>query len=138
MVGGPVAGRYPAPGVELSAMVRPRPLLSRPSVRIALGASLPAPFVVASPAAIGAQSSFRHWTSDLQWMAGEHPVAPPYFDAARNLKLGHTPQAKCGPGSRPETSWQGRGPAQDYTRGRAAEGYTLKPTKGSHLRGPGG
>src|SRR4051812_50172805 len=125
-------------------MVRSRSLLSRPPVRVALpfrvvlGAAILATFVVASTAAIGAQSSFRHWTSDLQWMAGEHPVAPPYFDAARNLKLGHTPQAKCGPGSRPETSWQGRVAAQDYTSRPAAEGYTRKPTKGAHLRGPGG
>src|SRR5205807_94051 len=75
---------------------------------------------------------------DLQWMAGEHPVAPPYFDAARNLKLGHTPQAKCGPGSHPETSWQGRVPAKDYTSGRAAKGYTCNATEASPFGDSGG
>lgn len=33
------------------------------------------------------------------------------------------PRAKCGPGSRPETSTQGRVPKADYRSGRAAQGY---------------
>jgi hypothetical protein len=35
-----------------------------------------------------------------------------------------TPQAECGPGSRPETGLQGRVSEQDHTSGRAAEGFT--------------
>jgi len=37
---------------------------------------------------------------------------------------GPTPRAQCGPGSKPETSTQGRVPAADFTNGRAAQGYT--------------
>src|SRR3954465_12209091 len=96
-------------------MVASSPLLSRSPVRITLAVGILATFVVAGTAAIGAQSTVRHWANALQWMPAEHQTAPPYFDTARNLKLGHTPQAKCGPGSRPETSWQGRVPAKDYT-----------------------
>ena len=36
---------------------------------------------------------------------------------------GPTPRAQCGPGSKPETSAQGRVPAADFTSGRAAQGY---------------
>ncbi|MGH2950510.1 MAG: LVIVD repeat-containing protein, partial [Solirubrobacterales bacterium] len=35
-----------------------------------------------------------------------------------------SPQAKCGPGSRPETGLQGRVSRADHESGRAAEGYT--------------
>lgn len=35
-----------------------------------------------------------------------------------------TPQAECGPGSRPETGLQGRVSAEDHASGRAAEGFT--------------
>ena len=35
-----------------------------------------------------------------------------------------TPQADCGPGSRPETGIQGRVSREDHASGRAAEGYT--------------
>ncbi len=38
--------------------------------------------------------------------------------------LNATPEAECGPGSRPETSIQGRVPREDHESGRAAEGYT--------------
>ncbi|MCU1448061.1 MAG: hypothetical protein JWP02_231 [Acidimicrobiales bacterium] len=37
---------------------------------------------------------------------------------------GPTPRAQCGPGSKPETSAQGRAPAADFKNGRAAKGYT--------------
>src|SRR3954451_13591384 len=119
-------------------MVASRPLLSRPPVRIALATGILATFVVAGTAAIAAQPTVRHWANDLQWMAGEHQTAPPYFDTARNLKLGHTPQAKCGRGSQPETSWQGRVPAKDYSSGRAAKGYTCNTQLVSHFGASGG
>jgi hypothetical protein len=38
--------------------------------------------------------------------------------------LNATPEAQCGPGSRPETGIQGRVPRSDHESGRAAKGYT--------------
>jgi hypothetical protein len=49
-----------------------------------------------------------------------------------------TPKAVCGPGSRPETSIQGRVPAADYTSGRAAKGYTCNAVQVSHQGSDGG
>ena len=44
--------------------------------------------------------------------------------APAGLTPAATPKALCGPGSRPETSIQGRVSAEDQASGRAAEGYT--------------
>lgn len=49
-------------------------------------------------------------------MAGSNAVDEP--------SLAAVPEAKCGPGSRPETAIQGRVPLRDYESGRAAKGYT--------------
>jgi hypothetical protein len=49
-----------------------------------------------------------------------------------------TPQARCGPGSMPETSWQGRVPLRDYNDGRAAKGYTCNAVEVSHSGTTGG
>ena len=71
------------------------------------------------------------------WMtAGD--TAPPYLGAPRNLHLDATPQAPCGPGSMPETSWQGRVPAKDVADGRAAKGYTCNTQSVSHFGNAGG
>jgi hypothetical protein len=112
----------------------------RPQVRIALTAATIASLVAGGSAAVGSQHASSRPANDIGWMATEHgaPPAPPYFDSARNVNLGHTPQAKCGPGSRPETSWQGRVPAKDYTSGRAAKGYTCNTTVVSHFGDSGG
>ena len=40
------------------------------------------------------------------------------------IDAGPTPQAACGPGSRPETGMQGRVSQADHDSGRAAEGFT--------------
>lgn len=40
-----------------------------------------------------------------------------------------TPQAACGPGSKPETGLQGRVPAEEVASGRAAEGYSCNATR---------
>src|SRR4051794_3779535 len=97
-------------------------LFHRPSVRITATAALIAAAVAGGSAATGSPRPAAHRPADdVNWMVAEHG-APPYFDAPRNLHLGHTPQAPCGPGSRPETSWQGRVPAKDFTDGRAAKG----------------
>jgi hypothetical protein len=76
--------------------------------------------------------------NDVNWMVAEHTPVPPYFDAARNLKLGSTPQARCGRGSHPETSWQGRVPSKDFTDGRATIGYTCNAVDVSHFGNSGG
>jgi hypothetical protein len=49
-----------------------------------------------------------------------------------------TPQARCGPGSKPETSWQGRVPLRDYNNGRAAKGYTCNAKQIGHIGSTGG
>ena len=49
-----------------------------------------------------------------------------------------TPQARCGPGSRPETDIQGRVPQRDYDSGRAAKGYRCNTRQVSHQGRTGG
>src|SRR5437764_5683556 len=51
---------------------------------------------------------------------------------------GPTPKAQCGPGSKPETSMQGRVPASDVASGRAAQGYTCNTELLSHYGRAGG
>ncbi|HET6911426.1 MAG TPA: hypothetical protein VFH54_19025 [Mycobacteriales bacterium] len=116
-------------------------LLNRPSVRIGMAAAA-ITTMVAGAVTASATHQPRTLTanvSDLNWLA-DHATTPPlgYFDATRNLHLGNTPQAPCGPGSRPETSWQGRVPAKDYADGRAAKGYTCNTALVSHFGQSGG
>jgi len=96
--------------------------------------------IVSSVTAFGGAGPQPTGTGDLSWLAGEHSTAanPPYFDDARNLHLGHTPDGNCGPGSMPETSWQGRVPAKDFADGRAAKGYTCNAELVSHFGDSGG
>jgi hypothetical protein len=115
-------------------------LFRRPSLRLGLLGAMVASTVVASTVATGAPRVPRSPllpANDISWMVTEHN-APPYFDAPRNLHLGHTPDGKCGPGSRPEDSWQGRVPSKDYTDGRAARGYTCNAVLVSHFGNSGG
>jgi hypothetical protein len=49
-----------------------------------------------------------------------------------------TPQARCGPGSKPETGRQGRVPLADYENGRAAKGYTCNAQQVGHIGSTGG
>ncbi|HET7667933.1 MAG TPA: hypothetical protein VFK56_18075 [Mycobacterium sp.] len=107
-------------------------------VRIALAAATSATLITGGAVAIGSQHADHAPTNDISWMLTEHAPAPPYFDEARNLHLGHTPEAKCGPGSKPETSWQGRVPAKDFDSGRAAKGYTCNTEEVSHYGDSGG
>ena len=58
--------------------------------------------------------------------------------AEGDVSLVAVPRADCGPGSRPETSIQGRVPAKDYQTGRAAKGYTCNTRQVSHFGGSGG
>ena len=51
---------------------------------------------------------------------------------------GPTPQAKCGPGSDPETNGQGRVTTDDVTSGRASRGYTCNTALLSHIGDSGG
>ena len=60
-----------------------------------------------------------------------HAADPP-------IDPGPTPKAQCGPGSRPETSTQGRVPASDVATGRAAQGYTCNTELLSHYGRFGG
>jgi hypothetical protein len=112
----------------------------RPSVRTLIAGVGIASLVAGATAAIGSQWQLPSTMNDIRWMLTEHGAGPvpEYFDAARNLKLGHTPEAHCGPGSRPETSWQGRTPAKDFESGRAAKGYTCNAEQVSHYGESGG
>lgn len=58
--------------------------------------------------------------------------------AEGDVSLAATPRADCGPGSRPETSIQGRVPARDYKTGRAQKGYTCNTRLVSHVGHSGG
>ncbi len=49
-----------------------------------------------------------------------------------------TPEADCGPGSRPETDIQGRVPAADYESGRAERGYLCNTRQVSQQGNSGG
>jgi len=48
------------------------------------------------------------------------------------------PEARCGPGSRPETDIQGRVPKPDYQSGRAARGYLCNAREVGHYGKSGG
>ena len=59
----------------------------------------------------------------------DHPPevqSVPGLDVTRAAEppLVATPEAECGPGSRPETGLQGRVSPEDHATGRAAEGFT--------------
>src|SRR5512139_1672905 len=58
--------------------------------------------------------------------------------AEGDVSLAAVPRADCGPGSRPETSIQGRVPARDYQTGRAEKGYTCNTRRVSHVGHSGG
>jgi hypothetical protein len=118
-------------------MTKPGLLRRRPSYRAAVAGVSAAALVVGGLTAFASDSGHRY-ANDVDWMATEHALAPPYFDTPRDLHLGSTPQGKCGRGSRPETSWQGRVPAKDYTSGRAAKGYTCNTQVVSHYGDSGG
>ncbi len=66
------------------------------------------------------------WTAVGSSGAAAPSVAPP------------VPRAHCGPGSRPETSTQGRVPTRDYTSGRAAKGYLCNTRQVAHQGSSGG
>jgi hypothetical protein len=118
-------------------MTLPPTLLRRRPVRLGLAATAVASLVAGGSVAFGASSTQSPAAKALGWMtAGD--AAPPYLDAPRASVVGHTPEAVCGPGSLPETSWQGRVPAADITSGRAAKGYQCNATEVSHFGTSGG
>jgi hypothetical protein len=128
------------PGIDSPASnTRRMAPLRRPSLRTGLVAATIAS-VAAATGAVAVQRTTHAPANDIGWMAAEHQLADPpsTFDMSRDLNLGHTPDGKCGPGSHPETSWQGRVPAKDYTSGRAAKGYTCNTTEVSHFGNSGG
>lgn len=53
----------------------------------------------------------------------QHPAGAP-LRRAPEPPLEPTPQAECGPGSRPETGLQGRVSSEDHSSGRAAKGFS--------------
>ena len=59
-------------------------------------------------------------TASLVACGGSGAVDPP----SPAISNGPTPQATCGPGSRPETGMQGRVAQADHDSGRAADGFT--------------
>ena len=65
--------------------------------------------------------------------------APPEATIAQRAPepaLTATPQAKCGPGSRPETGIQGRVSPEDHASGRAAKGFTCNTELVGSFRKP--
>ncbi len=69
-------------------------------------------------------------TAGIAALAVPAVAAAPFRDEP---PLTATPQAECGPGSRPETGMQGRVSTEDHESGRAAEGFTCNTELvGSH------
>ena len=64
------------------------------------------------------------------WAAGRR--------VARRRGAEPVPEADCGPGSRPETSIQGRVPKADYDSGRAERGYLCNTRQVAHQGASGG
>lgn len=56
----------------------------------------------------------------------------------RKVHPGPTPEAKCGPGSKPETGMQGRVSRAETESGRAAKGYTCNTKELAHVETKGG
>ncbi|MCW2570252.1 MAG: hypothetical protein JWO88_310 [Frankiales bacterium] len=109
----------------------------RPLIVIVTVAALTAGTVAAtagssgtSPGALAAYTALHGSLGHV----GIAPAPPPY----KAPGMGPTPQAPCGPGSRPETNRQGRVPAADYPSGRAAKGYTCNATDIGHEGDSGG
>src|SRR3954463_1094824 len=65
-------------------------------------------------------------------------VAAGSFGGATPATAPSVPVARCGPGSLPETSIQGRVPKADYTSGRAAQGYRCNTVQVAHQGSSGG
>ena len=59
-------------------------------------------------------------------------------NAATGISTAAVPRAKCGPGSLPETSTQGRVPKEDYDSGRVAKGYLCNTAQVGHQGSSGG
>lgn len=60
------------------------------------------------------------------------------YDAEGAPGPASVPVARCGPGSLPETSTQGRVPKADYTSGRVKKGYTCNTVQVGHQGSSGG
>jgi hypothetical protein len=58
--------------------------------------------------------------------------------AAPGISTAPVPKAKCGPGSLPETSTQGRVPNADYKSGRVKKGYLCNTAQVGHQGSSGG
>jgi hypothetical protein len=76
--------------------------------------------LLATPAA--AHVGDRNPEQAQRGMFGQRPIALVAQQAAAP-EVKATPSAKCGPGSKPEPSIQGRLPKEEVDSGRAAEGY---------------
>jgi len=58
--------------------------------------------------------------------------------ASGAVSQGPTPQAACGPGSRPETDIQGRFPKSEFTDGSFVKGHFCNATQLGHVKSAGG
>ena len=100
--------------------MQPGRLRWRPPIGVVALAILGAP-LVASP------SAWSHFPSQSQpppLAQASQEEAQINQNQAPEPPLEPTPEADCGPGSRPETGMQGRVSPDDYASGRAAEGFT--------------
>jgi hypothetical protein len=111
---------------------RLRPLLAA-GAAVALAAGTLSAAATTSRDDAGALAAYAALHGSLG-RVGFAPAPPPY----KTPGMGPTPQAPCGPGSRPEAERQGRVPASDYSTGRAARGYTCNATDIGHEGDSGG
>src|SRR4051812_2025131 len=112
--------------------LRLRPALAAAAVTVAAGATLAAATAGSAPA-LSALSDYTLFHGGLGLAALEEQAT-----SYTTPGMGPTPDAPCGPGSRPETSRQGRAPLADYKSGRAAKGYTCNVTDVGHEGDSGG
>src|SRR4051794_21898857 len=113
--------------------LRLRPALAAAAVTVAAGATLAAATGGGSTPSLSALSDYTLFHGSLGHAALEEPAT-----TYKAPGMGVTPDAPCGPGSRPETSRQGRAPLADYKSGRAAKGYTCNVTDVGHEGDSGG
>jgi hypothetical protein len=114
-------------------LLRHRPVLAATAVAALAVGSLAARAATSGPDDAAAVAAY----TALHGSAGHVGVvpAPPTYTAPG---MGPTPQAPCGPGSRPETGRQGRVSPADYASGRAAKGFTCNVTDVGHEGDSGG
>ena len=111
-----------------------------PRTRRAVALAAAAAGLAVAGVAVAAPAPLRLQAAVADYLASHAGAAtPPTARAAGGSGVpAATPQARCGPGSLPETGRQGRVALADYASGRAAKGYTCNAAQVGHIGSTGG